>query len=355
MGFKIVKKSKAQAPLELFTTYWWVLIVIFLLIGALGYFGVLSPSKILPDRCSIDPNLECKFYKLAETDAGTAVVRLKLTSNFPESIIINSWDAISTKGTSLGCTKKPPVGIWLSKETRDIEFAGCNNDIAGFVFDQKAKTKVVLNYRPALADVSFSKEIEGDVFATVTTIESLLGVPECNDETDNDDNGCVDYMGGDTGCSSPSDLTESGGICPGGGGPVTEPLECFVTTACSDTVAFKMSALEDAHAEIPGSTNYDYKACCRSATDTLSNSCAGAEVIPLHLSSNTDAHAEKNTQSNFNINACLSASAGTVSCSYNANCLATETCLATISADTDAHVADCATQPYAAKICCKIT
>src|SRR3989338_1433640 len=96
--------SKSQAPLELLTTYWWVLMVIFILIGALGYLGVLSPSKILPDSCSIDPNIECKYYKLSQTDAGTAVVRLKLTNNFPEQIIINSWSALSTSGTSLGCT-----------------------------------------------------------------------------------------------------------------------------------------------------------------------------------------------------------------------------------------------------------
>ena len=355
MGAKIMKKTKSQAPLELFVTYWWALMVILLVIGALGYFGVLSPSGILPDRCSIDPNLECKYFKLAKTDSGTAVVRLKLTNNFPGQIIINSWDAISTKGVSLGCTNTPATGLWMNKETRDVEFAGCDNDIAGFAFDQKAKTKIVLNYRSALSDETFSKEIEFGVFATVTTVESLLGMPECNDDIDNDDNGCIDYDGSDSGCSSPSDTTESGGICQGGGGPPTEPLECFVTTACSDTVVFKMHALSDAHAEIPSLINYDYKACCRSATDTLSNSCTGPDTIPLHLSANTDAHAEKNTQSNFNVNACLSAAGGTVSCNYNANCLATETCLATMSADTDAHVADCVTQPYATKICCSLT
>jgi len=350
--------SKSQAPLEFLTTYWWVLIVIFLLIGALWYFGILGPSKILPDRCSIDPNLECKFYKLAETDAGTAIVRLKLTNNFPSSIVINNWDAISTQGTSLGCTIMPPVGIWLSKETRDVEFAGCNNDLAGFVFDQKAKTKIVLSYRPALADASFSKKIEGEVFATVTSVESLLGVPECNDDTDNDGDGCIDYDGGEAGtdCTSPSDPTESGSACAGGGalgGGPTEPLECFVSNFCEDTAVFKMSALADAHSEIPSETNFIYRACCRSATDTLTTDCSDSN--PLDLSANSDAHVADGSLNYFGVPVCISANAGTISCRYDTlPCLATETCLATISSLTDAHAADCVTNPFNEKVCCKI-
>jgi len=56
-GFKMTATTKGQAPLEFLTTYWWALIAIFLLISVLGYFGILSPSKILPDRCNIDPNI----------------------------------------------------------------------------------------------------------------------------------------------------------------------------------------------------------------------------------------------------------------------------------------------------------
>jgi hypothetical protein len=37
---------------------------------------------------------------------------------------------------------------------------------------------------------------------------------QCSDGIDNDGNGCADYSGGDTACSSPTDNTESGGTCP---------------------------------------------------------------------------------------------------------------------------------------------
>ena len=41
---------KSQAALEFLTTYAWAFLIIIIMIGALAYFGVLSPSKLLPDR-----------------------------------------------------------------------------------------------------------------------------------------------------------------------------------------------------------------------------------------------------------------------------------------------------------------
>lgn len=343
---------KSQATLEFLTTYMWAFLVILIMIAALAYLSILSPSKLLPERCSISPEIECVEYNIGQTDAGTGILRLRLKNKFPEPIVVVSWDTSSESETPFSCAQKPVGGIWSNEETKDFEFTGCNNDDAGLLLGKKSKVDIKMNYYMVKSGASFSKEIEGEVFATVTGVEGLLTQPECNDDTDNDDNGCIDYDGGDTGCYSSLDPTESGGICPGGG-PVTA-LDCFVSVACSDTVVFKMSALSDAHAEIPSQSNYDKKVCCRSSTDAISNSCPG-DAIPLRLSANSDAHVEKNTESNFNVNVCLSAVAGTVSCSYKANCDATETCLATISADRDAHVADCVTQPYATKICCSLT
>ncbi|MFC2016699.1 hypothetical protein ACFLUF_03190 [Chloroflexota bacterium] len=45
-------KNKAQAALEFLTTYGWALVVILVMIGALAHFGILSPSKFLPERCN---------------------------------------------------------------------------------------------------------------------------------------------------------------------------------------------------------------------------------------------------------------------------------------------------------------
>ncbi|HGJ67134.1 TPA: hypothetical protein ENS27_17370 [bacterium] len=43
---------KAQAALEFLMTYGWAIMVVLAAIGALAYFGVLSPSNFLPDQCT---------------------------------------------------------------------------------------------------------------------------------------------------------------------------------------------------------------------------------------------------------------------------------------------------------------
>jgi len=48
-------------------------------------------------------------------------------------------------------------------------------------------------------------------------------VPQCNDNLDNDNNGCKDFEGGDLGCTSPADTSESGGACDTQGIRCSEP------------------------------------------------------------------------------------------------------------------------------------
>jgi hypothetical protein len=42
--------KKGQAAMEFLMTYGWAIVVVLAAIGALAYFGVLSPSKLLPDK-----------------------------------------------------------------------------------------------------------------------------------------------------------------------------------------------------------------------------------------------------------------------------------------------------------------
>ena len=42
--------KKGQAAMEFLMTYGWAIVVVLAAIGALAYFGVLSPQKLLPDR-----------------------------------------------------------------------------------------------------------------------------------------------------------------------------------------------------------------------------------------------------------------------------------------------------------------
>jgi len=345
--------KKSQAALEFQATYLWAFIIIVIIIAAFVYFGVLNPVAIIPDRCNFGSEIECQDAVIGVKSDGRGVLRLRLKNNLHEPIVVNSWNTLSDAAVPFSCNIKPETGIWLSHEVMNFEFSDCNNDASGVILGERRKIEVQVNYHHASSSINFAKDVDGEVVGTVVGID-ILAQAQCSDGFDNDGNGCIDFAGGDTGCSNSLDETEAGGTCQGQGQDLS--LQCYVSDICNDTPVFGLSALSDAHAETPDSSNFAYRACCKSATDTLSNSCASPDAVPLHLSSSTDAHAEKNTQSNYNINACLSANTGAISCSYaTASCAVDETCLATISANTDAHVGDCVTQPFADKICCKIT
>lgn len=54
-------KKKGQAAMEFLMTYGWAIVVVLAAIGALAYFGVLSPNKLLPDRTTFTtplPNVD---------------------------------------------------------------------------------------------------------------------------------------------------------------------------------------------------------------------------------------------------------------------------------------------------------
>ena len=54
-----IKGLKAQAAMEFLMTYGWAILVVLIVIGALAYFGVLSPSTLLPEKCTFPVSLTC--------------------------------------------------------------------------------------------------------------------------------------------------------------------------------------------------------------------------------------------------------------------------------------------------------
>ncbi len=133
-------------------------------------------------------------------------------------------------------------------------------------------------------------------------------------------------------------------------------FSCQVRTgSCNagETAVLKMSDTTNAHAEMPGQTNYNYSVCC-GGTAGLGNSCSGNYDTVLKLSNVTNAHVEKKTYTNYTNSVCLS-SPSPVTCSYASDCstLGSDyTALASISADTNAHIGDASA--YSTKVCCAV-
>lgn len=65
--------KKAQAAMEFLITYGWAILVVLAAIGALAHFGVLAPSKFLPEKCTLPAGIYCADFKL-ETNQITIVL-----------------------------------------------------------------------------------------------------------------------------------------------------------------------------------------------------------------------------------------------------------------------------------------
>ena len=71
--------KKAQAAMEFLMTYGWAILVVLIAIGALAYFGVLSPEKFLPEKCVISTGsgLFCQEFSATSGTPGNITLRIK--------------------------------------------------------------------------------------------------------------------------------------------------------------------------------------------------------------------------------------------------------------------------------------
>jgi len=63
----MLSNKKAQAAMEFLMTYGWAILVVLAAIAALAYFGVLSPAKLLPEKCILESGLICIGHKVEPT------------------------------------------------------------------------------------------------------------------------------------------------------------------------------------------------------------------------------------------------------------------------------------------------
>ena len=88
------KHTKSQAAMEFLMTYGWAILVVLAAIGALAYFGVLSPQKFLPEKCFLQAGFACVSHKVETTK-----VTLVLLNSIGKTITINSIAVGSCSGT----------------------------------------------------------------------------------------------------------------------------------------------------------------------------------------------------------------------------------------------------------------
>ncbi|PLW79434.1 hypothetical protein C0585_07850 [Candidatus Woesearchaeota archaeon] len=80
-------RRKGQAAMEFLMTYGWAILVVLAAIGALAYFGVLSPDKLVPEKTTFSaPFPSSESAAITATDG---IVQVALSNNLGKTVVID--------------------------------------------------------------------------------------------------------------------------------------------------------------------------------------------------------------------------------------------------------------------------
>ena len=94
---------KGQAALEFLMTYGWAILVVLAAIAALAYFGVLSPDRFLPEKCTMPSGIACLDFRA--TASGVDVILLNSLGTDISSV------SLSIDGTGCSATATGPATL----------------------------------------------------------------------------------------------------------------------------------------------------------------------------------------------------------------------------------------------------
>lgn len=115
--------KKGQAAMEFLMTYGWAILVVLAAIGALAYFGVLSPQNLLPERTTFAAplsNVDTAYISgttIAVTIANNVGYDINITG-----VAKGTGDAGTTE---INCGAVTPTGTVKNNDKVTLTFTGC--------------------------------------------------------------------------------------------------------------------------------------------------------------------------------------------------------------------------------------
>jgi len=111
-------EKRGQAAMEFLMTYGWAILAAVIAIGVLAYFGVFSPSKYLPDICTINAPLGCEEHLI-----NTTSVRMIIRNGAGDDINIYSIAVAN-------CATDTTTYSVADGATEDVAI-DCDSDLSG--------------------------------------------------------------------------------------------------------------------------------------------------------------------------------------------------------------------------------
>lgn len=121
--------KKGQAAMEFLMTYGWAILVVLAAIGALAYFGVLSPDKFLADKYVLAGGFSAGAYKVSS--AGT--VYLEVQNNLGVGVQ-SALVTLAPKSGNSTCSGAVNLGALQNSDKNSTTFACTDMGAAGTKF-----------------------------------------------------------------------------------------------------------------------------------------------------------------------------------------------------------------------------
>ena len=126
--------KKAQAAMEFLMTYGWAILVVLAAIGALAYFGVLSPDRLLPSKCTLSPG-----FDFGDCKAATDGLKVSIYNGIGSDVKNVSFVVNTTGGSDVTCNELWDIGTLSNGATTSVQTM-CNGTYTeGQRFDAEVK------------------------------------------------------------------------------------------------------------------------------------------------------------------------------------------------------------------------
>lgn len=147
---KMMSGSRGQAAMEFLMTYGWAILVVLAAIGALAYFGVLNPSKFLPESCTLSPT------------SGIACLDFTVTPDSANLYMRNGGGRdLMISGVAVGACNASMSQQFMDGASLLFNVTGCDFGASG----EKTKQDVIVYYTDPMS--GFSKKATGTLTAKV--------------------------------------------------------------------------------------------------------------------------------------------------------------------------------------------
>ncbi len=174
---------RAQAALEFLVTYGWAIMIILVMIGAIGYFGVLNTDRLIPESCNIGAEFSCDdFIVRADSSAARSEVSISVTNLLGKTVDVDPahieclsgcQDGYSVGDGNCGlfATGGPDTAPWTGN-TQTVNsgkqfFYVCNPGAGRSIrpIDPDATVRIRFAFNYSLQGSSIKHLVQGDITA----------------------------------------------------------------------------------------------------------------------------------------------------------------------------------------------